>query len=147
MHIDSIVSQEMIAAASAQACALGAAVSVAVVDSGGALLAFLRMDGAELAGPVLAVDKAYTSVLHRESTQELSTLAAPGGPLFGLHSNGGGRFVIFGGGIPIIHGDVVIGGIGVSGGSVEEDIVCASAGATRAAHLLLGAPEPGSAGV
>lgn len=138
MHIDIdiVVSQAIIAASIDKAGILGAHVSVAVVDAGGNLTAFLRMDGAEIAGPTLAVDKAYTSVSNRISTQELSLLAAPGGPLFGLHSNGGGRFVIFGGGMPIFYGDAVIGGIGVSGGSVEEDIACASAGLARAEQLL-----------
>ncbi len=129
MKLDLATSQDMIAAAIEQATQLEADVSVAVVDGGGNLVAFGRMDGAEIAGPTLAVDKAYTSVSNRISTQELSVLAAPGGPLFGLHSNGGGRFVIFGGGIPIFDGDVVVGAIGVSGGSVDQDVACASAGA------------------
>jgi uncharacterized protein GlcG (DUF336 family) len=118
----------ILAGAIEKAAALGARVSVAVVDAGGNLVAFSRMDGAEIAGPTLAVDKAYTSVSNRISTEGLSVLAAPGGPLFGLHSNGGGRFVIFGGGVPIFEGDDVIGGIGVSGGAVEEDVACAVAG-------------------
>ena len=120
--------QAMVQAAMHEAESLGARVSVAVVDSGGNLVAFARMDGAEIAGPTLAVDKAYTAVSNRVSTQELSTLAAPGGPLFGLHSNGGGRFVIFGGGIPIFVGDETVGAIGVSGGEVEQDVACARAG-------------------
>jgi uncharacterized protein GlcG (DUF336 family) len=119
----------MIQAAAEKARSLGAFVSVAVVDAGGNLVAFLRMDGAEIAGPTLAVDKAYTSVSNRISTRELAVLAAPGGPLFGLHSNGGGRFVIFGGGIPLVdETGVVFGAIGVSGGSVEEDHAAAEAG-------------------
>lgn len=128
MQITASVCGSIIEAASREAVSLGARVSVAVVDAGGNLMAFARMDGAEIAGPTLAVDKAYTSVSNRVSTEELSVLAAPGGPLFGLHSNGGGRFVIFGGGIPIFEGDEVVGGIGVSGGAVEEDVACATAG-------------------
>jgi uncharacterized protein GlcG (DUF336 family) len=128
MQITTSVSQAMVQAAMKRAESLGALVSVAVVDAGGNLVAFARMDGAEIAGPTLAVDKAYTAVSNRISTQELSVLAAPGGPLFGLHSNGGGRFVIFGGGIAVFEGSVVVGGIGVSGGAVDEDIACAEAG-------------------
>ena len=129
MDVDARTAQDVIGAATARAAALGAFVSVAVVDAGGNLVAFLRMDGAEIAGPTLAVDKAYTSVSNRISTKELAVLAAPGGPLFGLHSNGGGRFVIFGGGIPLVDeaGDVR-GAIGVSGGSVDEDHAAALAG-------------------
>jgi uncharacterized protein GlcG (DUF336 family) len=128
MQITASVCESITRAATQKAVSLGARVSVAVVDAGGNLMAFARMDGAEIAGPTLAVDKAYTSVSNRISTEALSVLAAPGGPLFGLHSNGGGRFVIFGGGIPIFEGDDVAGGIGVSGGAVDEDIACASAG-------------------
>lgn len=129
MQLETSTAQGIISAATDKARSLGAEVSVAVVDAGGNLIAFVRMDGAEIAGPTLAVDKAYTSVSNRISTQELSVLAAPGGPLFGLHSNGGGRFVIFGGGMPIFDGDgVVLGAIGVSGGTVGEDVACATAG-------------------
>jgi uncharacterized protein GlcG (DUF336 family) len=128
--------QAIIAAARDEAQALGAQVSTAVVDSGGNLMAFARMDGAEIAGPTLAVDKAYTAVANKASTQELAVLAAPGGPLFGLHSNAGGRYVIFGGGIPILCDGFVVGGIGVSGGTVEQDVACASAGERCADRLL-----------
>ncbi len=129
MTIDLTASNAIIAAAIQKAVALGARVSVSVVDAGGNLVAFARMDGAEIAGPSLAVDKAYTAVSNQIATEELASLAAPGGPLFGIQANGGGRFVIFGGGIPIFEGDrVVVAGIGVSGGAVEEDIACASAG-------------------
>ncbi|GAA4607477.1 heme-binding protein [Actinoallomurus liliacearum] len=106
----------------------GALVSVAVVDAGGHLVAFMRMDGAEIAGPVLAPDKAYTAVANRIATHELAEQAAPGGPLFGLHAHASGRFVIFGGGVPLRLGDGVIGAVGVSGGTVTEDVACARAG-------------------
>jgi uncharacterized protein GlcG (DUF336 family) len=137
--------QSIVDAAVSKATELGVRVSVAVVDAGGNLVAFARMDGAEIAGPILAVDKAYTAVSNKTSTEELSVLAAPGGPLFGLHSNGGGRFVIFGGGIPIVvdrtgavgAGDVV-GAVGVSGAAVDEDVACAAAGVDRAVTLLSG---------
>ena len=128
MEITTAVAQAIVQAAMDKAESLGARVSVAVVDPGGNLVAFARMDGAEIAGPTLAVDKAYTAVSNWISTRELSVLAAPGGPLFGLHSNGGGRFVIFGGGIPVFEGETVLGGIGVSGGAVEQDVACAEAG-------------------
>jgi uncharacterized protein GlcG (DUF336 family) len=121
--------QSIVTAAIQKATSLAAVVSAAVVDSGGNLVAFARADGAEIAGPTLAVDKAYTAVSNRIATHELATLAAPGGPLFGIQANGGGRFVIFGGGIPLedAAGNVV-GAIGVSGGAVEEDVASAQAG-------------------
>ncbi len=120
--------QRIIAAAVGRARSLGVCVSAAVVDAGGNLKAFIRMDGAEIAGPTLAVDKAYTAVAHQISTAELAVQAAPGGPLFGLHAAAGGRFVIFGGGLPILVDGGVCGGIGVSGAAVEQDVACAEAG-------------------
>ena len=130
MTVDLATAQRMIAAAHAEAEARSLLVSAAVVDAGGHLIAFGRMDGAEIAGPVLAVDKAYTAVANRIATSELATLAAPGGELFGLHANGGGRFVIFGGGIPIAVAGVIVGGVGVSGASAAEDEACAHAALT-----------------
>jgi uncharacterized protein GlcG (DUF336 family) len=135
MTIDLNASAAIIAAAIEKATELKARVSVAVVDAGGNLVAFSRMDGAEIAGPSLAVDKAYTSVSNRIATEALAVLAAPGGSLFGIQSNGGGRFVIFGGGVPIFDGDDVVGGIGVSGGEVHEDVACATAGLAAYARL------------
>jgi uncharacterized protein GlcG (DUF336 family) len=126
------VAAAAIDAASRAATDLGVAVSIAVVDGGGNLVAFSRMDGAEIAGPTLAVDKAYTAVANRIATHELAVQAAPGGPLFGLHSSAGGRFVIFGGGVPIVDREVVVGGVGVSGAAVEQDTACAQAGAAAA---------------
>lgn len=128
MTVDLETALRMIAAAHAEAERRSILVSAAVVDAGGRLIAFGRMDGAEIAGPVLAVDKAYTAVANRIATSELATLAAPGGELFGLHANGGGRFVIFGGGVPIAIEGVIVGGVGVSGASAAEDEACALAG-------------------
>ncbi|AFM16259.1 uncharacterized protein, possibly involved in utilization of glycolate and propanediol [Mycolicibacterium chubuense NBB4] len=127
MTVDLATAVRMIAAAHAEAEKRSILVSAAVVDAGGHLVAFGRMDGAEIAGPVLAVDKAYTSVANRIATSELATLAAPGGDLFGLHTSGGGRFVIFGGGVPVTIDGVVVGGVGVSGASAAEDEACALA--------------------
>jgi uncharacterized protein GlcG (DUF336 family) len=102
-------------------------VSAAVVDNGGHLISFSRMDGAEIAGPTLAVDKAYTAVAQSTPTAALAVLAAPGGPLYGIQANGNGRYVIFAGGIPLRVEGTIIGGIGVSGGTIAEDAACATA--------------------
>ncbi|WP_084958045.1 GlcG/HbpS family heme-binding protein [Thermoactinospora rubra] len=120
----------MCEAALKQAAREGTLISVAVVDGGGHLVAFQRMDGAELAGGVLAPGKAYTSVAKRRSTAELAELARPGGELYGL---AGDRFVCFGGGVPLWsdHGEGrhVVGGVGVSGGTPAQDAACAEAAA------------------
>ena len=120
----------MTQAAVERAAGLGALISVAVVDQGGHLVHFQRMGAAEIAGPTLAVDKAFTAVAHRSATAELGPLTMPGGPLQGMHANGGGRYVVFAGGLPCWSEDavpVVLGGIGVSGGTAEQDASCADA--------------------
>ena len=119
--------QALIAAAHTEADRRSVKISAAVVDAGGNLVAFGRMDGAEIAGPVLAVDKAYTAVANSIATADLAVLAAPGGELFGLQANGGGRFVIFGGGIPLEADGVIVGAVGVSGASTADDVACAEA--------------------
>ncbi|MEU7894859.1 MULTISPECIES: GlcG/HbpS family heme-binding protein [Nonomuraea] len=125
------IALRMCEAAIRQASREGALVSVAVVDAGGHLVSFQRMEGAEIAGPVLAPGKAYTSVANRISTADLAPLTAPGGELYGL---AGDRFVCFGGGIPLWadygEGERVVGGVGVSGGTVAQDVACAEAAAS-----------------
>jgi uncharacterized protein GlcG (DUF336 family) len=125
--IDLALAARMTQAALDSAEDIGALVSAAVVDAGGHLVHFQRMDRAEIAGPTLAVDKAFTAVAHRIETAELGPLTAPGGPLWGLQTNGGGRYVVFAGGLPCWYDGVVVGGVGVSGGTAEEDAACARA--------------------
>lgn len=120
----------MCAAALAEAGRRGVKVSVAVVDGGGNLVAFQRMDGAEIAGPELAVGKAYTAVANSCATHELTEAAAPGGGLYGLQAAGGGRYVVFGGGVPLWWEGRVVGGVGVSGApDAADDVACAEAAA------------------
>lgn len=126
-EIDLALGQRMAEAARRSAVAAGALVSVAVVDAGGHLVVFERMDGAEIAGPVLARDKAFTAVAHRVATQELTDLVLPGADLAGMNSADGGRYIAFGGGLPLWDTDRVIGGVGVSGGSSEQDVAAATA--------------------
>ena len=112
-------------AASAERCL----VSAAVVDAGGHLVAFRRMDGAEFAGATIAVDKAYTSAGNRIATRDLTELVSPGGDLAGYFAASGGRFIAFGGGVPLWDGTVVAGAVGVSGASGKRDHAFASAAA------------------
>ena len=90
-EVDLDLARRMVASALQAAANEQSLVSVAVVDGGGHLICFERMDGAEIAGPVLALDKAYTAVAHRAGTHELTSLVGPGGPLAGMHSADHGR--------------------------------------------------------
>lgn len=129
LEIDLGLAQRMSAAARLSAAASGALVSVAVVDAGGHLVAFERMDGAEIAGPVLARDKAFTAVAHRISTHELTSLVQPGADLAGMNSADHGRYIAFAGGVPLWDADRVVGAVGVSGGSADQDRTAADAAA------------------
>jgi uncharacterized protein GlcG (DUF336 family) len=124
------LARRMCQAAVEHATSLGVAVSVAVVDAGGHLVSFDRMDRAEIAGPHLAVAKAFTAVAHRCGTGELTADAAPGGSLAALGSSGSGRYVVFPGGLPLWAPDGrVVAGVGVSGASAEQDQACAAVAA------------------
>ncbi|WP_425060126.1 hypothetical protein SCACP_07750 [Sporomusa carbonis] len=120
--------KKLIEAAEKKALEIGVPMVIAVVDGGGNLVAHHRMDGALLASISIALDKAYTAVALKMSTDQAAALALPGQQLYGLNTTVGGRMVVFGGGIPIYENGVLIGGIGVSGGSVDEDMTVAKAG-------------------
>ena len=115
------------AAVRTKANEIGVPMVIAVVDAGGNLVSQHRMDDALLVSIDISLNKAYTAVAVKIPTHELAPLAQSGGPLFGISHADGGRIVIFGGGFPLKDGAKIIGGIGVSGGSVEEDILCATA--------------------
>ena len=117
----------MIAAAREKAKEIGVPMVIAIVDGGGNLVAQVRMDDALLVSVDIALNKAYTAVALKMPTNELALLAQPEKPLFGIHNADGGRIVIFGGGFPLKSDGKIFGGIGVSGGSVEQDMECALA--------------------
>ena len=108
--------------AEAKAAAVGVPITVAVVDGEAGLLYLARMDDALPASRDLAVAKAQTAASLRMATDEVGRLAQPGAPLYGIQHVQPGRVVLFGGGVPLRLGGTVAGGIGVSGGTVEEDV-------------------------
>lgn len=136
MNLD--IALELIAAVRKKAKEISVPMVIAVVDAGGNLIAQQRMDNALLVSIDISLNKAYTSVALKMPTHELSIISQPNQPLFGIHNADGGRIVIFGGGFPLKLQDEIIGGIGVSGGSVEEDTLCAMAGVKRFGDLLEG---------
>ncbi len=84
----------------------------------------------------IAINKAYTSAGTRKGTHEYRDIALPKGPAFGIHVSNQGRFTIFGGGLPIIVEGQVIGGVGCSSGTPEEDMIVAKAGIEKLLMVL-----------
>ncbi|TYP55477.1 cob(I)yrinic acid a,c-diamide adenosyltransferase [Thermosediminibacter litoriperuensis] len=121
-------SLKIIEKAEKKAKEIGRPVCIAVVDAGGGLIAFHRMDNALPVSVELAINKAFTAVMLKMETSRLSQLARPDGELYGINTACGGRIVTFGGGIPVFFGKRLAGGIGVSGGTVGEDENIAKAG-------------------
>src|SRR5215475_10881937 len=119
--------KRMLLAAEAKAASLGIPYCVAVVDAGGHLVAFLRQDGALIGSVDLAIDKAVTARLFDKTTSLLASLAQPGKPLFGIQESNAGKVVIFGGGIPVTFDGSIVGAVGASAGTVEQDIAVAEA--------------------
>ncbi len=106
---------------------LGVAVNIAILDAGGHLVHFVRMDCALLGSIDVAVKKARTAALFRCESGALGRLSQPGGPIWGVEQTNGG-LVSFGGGFPLTASDGrVIGAVGVAGGSVDEDEAVARA--------------------
>lgn len=130
MHVTIDLAEKAIEAARKKAVELGTQMCIAVVDSGGNLKAFYRMDGAWVGSIDISQKKAKTAVFFGMKTGAIGGLSQPGGPLYGIeHSNDG--LITFPGGIPIVDKDgEMSGAIGVSGSSVENDHAVAEAGAT-----------------
>jgi uncharacterized protein GlcG (DUF336 family) len=119
--------RRIIAAGEQRANELRIPYNIAVVDAGGGLVAHVRMDGAWLGSVDIAIDKAWTSRAFDLSTEDLAGLTQSGQSGFGLNTTNGSRVVIFGGGIPVKVDGAVIGAVGASGSSVENDIAVARA--------------------
>jgi uncharacterized protein GlcG (DUF336 family) len=105
-----------------EALDLAVPMAIALGDREGSLLFFGRMDGTLPASTEIAVSKAYTAAALRMATHEVGELAQPGGTLYGIQHTHKGQIVLFGGGLPLWLKGRVVGGIGISGGSVEEDL-------------------------
>jgi uncharacterized protein GlcG (DUF336 family) len=121
--------RRVIAAAEKKAQAIGQPMNIAVADEGGNLVSHVRMDGAWLGSIDISIKKAFTARAFDLSTKELATQSQSGGQFFGIHASNGGRVMIFAGGIPLKRNGKVVGAIGVSGGSGEQDHSVAQAGA------------------
>ncbi|RNL51918.1 heme-binding protein [Arthrobacter oryzae] len=121
--------QQIIDAAAKKAEEIGQPMDIAVVDAGGNLKAHARMDGANIGSITIAINKAYTAIAFQCETGDLQDVTRPDGPIYGLNDAHGGRLVVFPGGIPLVRDGQIMGAIGVSTGTIEQDQEVAEAGA------------------
>ena len=119
--------KRMLSAAETKAVAIGLPYNIAVVDAGGHLLAFVRQDNALIGSIDLAIDKAVTARIFDKPTADLAQLSQPGKALYGIQQSNAGKVVIFGGGIPVVVKGKVVGAVGASAGTVEQDLAVAEA--------------------
>jgi uncharacterized protein GlcG (DUF336 family) len=114
--------ERVIEAAKAKANDIGVPMTIAVVDTGGNLISLKRMDDAILASLDIAIGKAYTAVAMRMSTADLAAVVQPGEALYNLEiANQPRTLVAFGGGVPLQANGEIVGGVGVSGGTPDQD--------------------------
>ncbi len=120
--------RKIIAAATKKADELGQPMCIAVVDEGGNLLAFERMENAWRGSIDISINKAFTSRAFDITTKDLGDNSGPGQQFFGIHVSNHGRIMIFAGGVPLRQNGSVVGALGISGGSGEQDHAVAIAG-------------------
>jgi uncharacterized protein GlcG (DUF336 family) len=118
----------IIAAAEKKAEEIGQPMNIAVVDAGGNLIAHVRMDKAWMGSVNISINKAWTSRAFDIQTKDLGENSQPTQQFYGIDASNGGKVMIFAGGVPLSRDGEVVGGLGVSGGSGEQDQSVAEAG-------------------
>lgn len=118
----------LIEGAAAKAREIGVPMCIAVVDESGTLIAFECMDGGKVTSVTIAQDKAFTAAAARKATHDYNAANVPGNLAFGIHTEVGGRLSTVGGGLPVMVNGEVVGGIGLSSGTPQQDMDCAQAG-------------------
>jgi uncharacterized protein GlcG (DUF336 family) len=121
--------RRIIAAAEKKAAEIGQPMNIAVADAGGNLVAHVRMDDAWIGSVDISIKKAWTSRAFDITTKDLAANSQSGDQFFGIHASNNGKVMVFAGGIPLKKDGRVVGAIGVSGGSGEQDHAVAEAGA------------------
>lgn len=119
--------EKMAQAARNKAEELSVPITVAVVDAGANLILQQKMDGAILISIETAYRKAYTAAVLQLPTASLKEQTLPSGELYGLHTLSGGQYCVFGGGLPVFQNGRLLGAVGISGGSVQQDVAIAAA--------------------
>ena len=119
--------QILIDGAAAKAREITVPMCIAVCDESGHLIRFDRMDGGKVSSISIAIDKAFTGAVARRGTHVYNQLCVPGNQTFGIHITNEGHFSVIGGGLPVFVDGEIVGGIGLSSGTAEQDLVCAEA--------------------
>lgn len=122
------IARRVIAAAEKKANEIGQPMNIAIADEGGHIVAHVRMDNAWFGSVDISMKKAFTSRAFDIATKDLATNAQSGGQFFGIHTTNNCNVIIFAGGVPLAYKNKVVGAIGVSGGSGEQDHAVALAG-------------------
>jgi len=121
--------RRVISAAEQKAKQIGQPMNIAVADEGGNLVSHVRMDGAWIGSIDISIKKAFTSRAFDIATKDLAAHSQSGGQFFGIHASNNGNIMIFAGGVPLKRDGKVVGAVGVSGGSGQQDQEVADAGA------------------
>ena len=121
--------KRMIEAGEKKAAEIGQPMNIAVADAGGNIVAHARMDGAWIGSIDISQKKAYTSRAFDIATKDLAEHSQSGNQFFGIHASNNGKIMIFAGGVPLKKDGQVVGAVGVSGGSGEQDHAVADAAA------------------
>ncbi len=108
---------------------VGQPMNIAVVDAGGVLVAHVRQDGAWIGSVDISIGKAFTARAFDITTKDLADNAQPGQQFYGINASNQGHIMIFAGGVPLLADGVVVGAVGVSGGTGEQDQAVAEAAA------------------
>lgn len=122
------LAETLIEGAKRYAETIGVPMCISVVDESGTPIAFTRMNGGKVTSTTIALDKAYTAAAARKATHEYNEVCVPGNLAFGIHTEVGGRLSTVGGGLPVLVDGEVVGGIGISSGTPDQDMACAEAG-------------------
>jgi uncharacterized protein GlcG (DUF336 family) len=129
MSINLETARKIIAAAEKKATEIGQPMNIAIADDGGNLVSHVRMDKAWIGSIDISIKKAWTSRAFEIATKDVAQHCQSGGQFFGIHASNDGKVMIFAGGIPLKRDGKVVGAIGVSGGSGDQDHAVAEAGA------------------
>lgn len=121
--------RRVVAAAEKKADEIGQPMNIAVADSGGNIVTHVRMDNAWIGSIDISMKKAYTSRAFDITTKDLADNSQSGEQFFGIHASNDGKIMIFAGGVPLKRDGQVVGAVGVSGGSGDQDHAVAEAGA------------------